>query len=87
MTIHIVVAVHDTAMDAFMRPIYTPTIGAAIRSFSDEINRASEDNPMYKHAEDYNLFELGTYDDNSGKHQSLEQPKQLAIGKQLRLSQ
>lgn len=85
MTIHIVVSVHDTALDAFSRPFYTPTIGAAIRSFQDEVNRDSPDNPLNKHPEDFNLFQLGTWDDNNGKHENLETPKQISIGKQAKL--
>ena len=34
-----VCAVKDRAVDAFNRPIYVPTIGVAIRSFTDEVNR------------------------------------------------
>lgn len=87
MTVHIVVSIHDTQVDAYMRPFYVPAIGAAIRSFSDEINRSSADNPLYHHAEDYNLYQLGSFDDQTGKHESLPQPHQIAIGKNVRLTQ
>lgn len=81
----IAVAVRDRAMNAYMRPFFVPATGAAIRSFGDEINRAADDNPMHNHPDDYDLYELGTFDEETGLLQPTEMPKQLAIGKQLSL--
>jgi len=38
----VVVAVRDSAADAFMSPFVSPSNGMAIRSFRDEVNRAAE---------------------------------------------
>ena len=54
-----IVAVHDQAADAFMRPFFVPSIGMAIRSFTDEVNRA--DSEMNRHPGDYTLHELGVF--------------------------
>lgn len=62
----IVCAVHDSAMDAFLRPFYVPTTNMAARSFTDEVNRKAEDNGMYNHPDDYILWKLGTFDEESG---------------------
>lgn len=75
-----IVAVKDRALDTFMRPFYVPALGAAIRSFGDEINRVEGE--MYKHPDDFDLFHLGTWDDNTGEFQNLGMPMQIAIGKQ-----
>jgi hypothetical protein len=64
MTIHIIVSVKDRAIDAYGRPFVVPTTGAAIRSFTDETNRS--DSEMYKHPEDYDLYEMGTFCDQTG---------------------
>lgn len=64
--IHIVVAVRDSALVAFGRPYIVPAVGVATRSFSDEVNRVGADNEMIKHPADYELYELGTYDDETG---------------------
>ena len=40
----IVVSIKDRAADAYGRPFYVPSVGVAIRSFQDEVNRAAEDN-------------------------------------------
>lgn len=66
MTVLFVCAVKDSAVQAFNRPFFVPTVAAAARSFTDEVNRASEDNVMYRHPDDYELWCLGTFDDESG---------------------
>lgn len=81
----IMCAVRDRAADAYARPMFVPSVGIAIRSFSDEVNRKAEDNQMYNHADDFDLFELGEYDDETAKFIILDSPKQLAIGKQVKV--
>lgn len=83
----IMCAVRDRAADAYARPMFVPSVGIAIRSFSDEVNRKAEDNQMYNHADDFDLYELGVYDDETAKFEILDTPKQLAIGKQVRISE
>jgi len=79
-----IVAIHDRAADAFGRPIFVNSLGQAIRSFQDEINRPGDNNEMNKHPDDFDLYHLGLYDDNTGRMISLDEPKQIAIGKQLK---
>jgi len=79
-----VIAIYDRAADAFGRPFFVAALGQGIRSFQDEVNRAAQDNPMYNHPDDFDLFHLGTWDDHDGKFFNLPEPKQLAIGKQLK---
>lgn len=74
MTVHIVVSVKDRAVDAYNRPFIVPTTGAAIRSFTDEVNR--KESEMYAHPEDYDLYEIGTFDDQTGNI-STQQPRVL----------
>lgn len=76
--------VKDRAADAYGRPMFVPSTGIAIRSFSDEINRAAEDNQMYNHSDDFDLYELGEFDDNTGLFFLYEQPKLLTLGKQVK---
>jgi len=76
--------VKDRAADAYGRPMFVPSTGIAIRSFSDEINRQSEDNQMYNHSDDFDLYELGEFDDNTGLFSLHDQPKLLTLGKQVK---
>lgn len=82
MTIHHVVAISDRAVRAYQRPFFVPSPGWAMRSFQDEVNRAAEDNMMYRHPEDFELHYLGTFDDAQGKFTLGEQPELLMRGKQ-----
>lgn len=81
MTTLVVCSVRDRALDAFMQPFFAPAIGLAVRSFSDEVNRA--DSPMAAHPEDYDLYQLGTFDDATGTFAGTG-PRQVAIGKDVK---
>lgn len=37
-----------------------------MRTFSDEVNRVSDDNLLHRHPEHYQLFYIGLFDDESG---------------------
>ena len=79
-----IVAIRDRAADAFQQPFYVPALGQAIRAFQDGINK---DEQMMKHPDDFDLYHLGYYDDQTGQFANLDGgPKQIAIGKQLRTS-
>lgn len=75
-----VVSVKDSAMQQYMRPFFVPAVGAATRSFSDEVNRQADDNQMYKHPDDYELWVLAEFDDESGVFTKTE-VRVLARGK------
>lgn len=78
-------SIKDSAADAYGRPFFLPSIGVAIRSFTDEVNRAAEDNQIYQHPEDFDLFELGSFDDSTGKFDLHDVPKQIALGRQVKV--
>ena len=82
----IICTVKDRAADAYGRPMFVPSAGVAIRSFSDEINRNNADNQLYNHPDDFDLYELGEFDDNTGIFTLHEQPKLLSLGKQVKIS-
>jgi hypothetical protein len=78
----LVVAVRDRASDTFGQPFYVVARGQAIRSFSDEINRVAQDNPLNAHPDDFDLYELGTYEDSTGMFET-GVPVMVAVGKDL----
>ncbi len=71
--------VFDSATGAYMRPFFMQSDGQAMRSFIDEVNG---DSPMAKHPEDYALFALGDFDDNTGTFDCVE-PRCLARAHEL----
>lgn len=65
-----VIAVRDSATEAFARPFFVTRPAEAIRSFSDEVNRTpdpGQQNQLHAHPSDYELFQLATFDDNLGQ--------------------
>ena len=76
-----IVSVFDSAAGAFARPFFVPSVGLAVRSFRDEVNRAAPDNPMHAHPDDFVLFELGELDDNTGLITPLPAPVSIARAK------
>lgn len=61
-----VCAVKDRASGVFGTPFFVVAVGAATRSFRDEVNRSAADNQMYQHPEDFSLWQIGSFDDESG---------------------
>lgn len=73
--IRTVVAVFDSASGLYGTPFNVPSIGVATRSFQDEVRRGGDDNQMSKHPGDFSLFTLGTFDDQTGRFESLPVPE------------
>ena len=61
-----VVSVYDRAAETFGRPVFVPAKAAAIRSFSDEVNRDDPSNDLRRHPDDFDLYILGEFDDSKG---------------------
>lgn len=59
-----VYVVLDKAVGAYLRPFYVRARGEAFRSFSEACN--DKNSEFYKHPDDYVLYYLGQYDDNTG---------------------
>ena len=75
----VIVAVYDSAVSAFMRPFFVPHQGHAVRSFTDEIN-SKEPNALAAHPDDYSLFRLGVFDEDTGNFEEND-PQCIARGK------
>lgn len=76
-----VVSVKDRAADVFNRPFFVPHRNVAVRDFTDEVNRVAADNQLNKHPDDFDLYLLGTFDDNAGTFSMEEQPVVLVRAK------
>lgn len=81
-----IVAIRDRVADAFSVPSFVQNLGAAIRQFGDEVKRPSTDgrpNHLYDHADDFDLYQLGEYNDDTGSFDTF-MPRQIAVGKDFR---
>lgn len=81
----VIVSVKDTAAQAFGRPVFVPTVSVAVRSFRDEVNRSDSKEDMAQHPEDFELYELGSFDDSTGMIEVIE-PRLIARAKDLKES-
>lgn len=79
---YLLISIKDRAIDAFQPVASVRAEGEAIRSFQDAVNNP-QNATIYAHPDDYDLYLVGYFDDNSGKLEQLEQPRQLALGKQV----
>lgn len=74
----VVVAIHDSALAAYIQPFFVPTVGLAVRHFQDEVKRP--DCPMHGHRSDFILFEVASFDSETGMFENLSSPRQLIRG-------
>lgn len=75
-------AVKDLAVQAFGQPFFVRAKGEAIRSFQDEANSTTGQSAIAKHPEDYELYFVGNYDEQTGTIHS-ENPELIARAKDL----
>lgn len=73
-------SIHDGKAQFYGNPWYARTKMEAQRSFADIINDDAPNNLMAKHHSDYTLFELGDFDEQTGKIVLLDAPLPLGNG-------
>lgn len=76
-----VYAVFDTAIEAFMQPFFMQARGAALRAFGEIA--ADKQHAIGKSPQDYCLFELGSWDDATGKFEMHQAPISLGLAIEL----
>lgn len=70
-----VFSVFDIKGKAYLRPFFMLHNGEAMRQFGDAV--VDEKTQFNKHPEDYQLFLLAEYDDNTGNFVSKDHPEFL----------
>ena len=73
----IIVTIYDVKADFYFPPFFVHTKGEAVRSFGDEVK--NENSPIGKHPEDYQLFALGEYIEQTGDIVVYENKERLAL--------
>lgn len=76
----VIVAVRDSAADAYTVPQFVAHRGVAVRSFRDACN--VKDSPLGQHPADYELYQVGVFDDSIGEVTAFG-PEMLARGKDM----
>lgn len=80
---YVVCSIRDRSAAVYAQPFFQISVSSAIRAFSDAVNSV-DGGLMNTHAEDFDLFHLGFYDDHHARFELLESPVQIAIGKEVR---
>lgn len=57
--------IFDEKAGAYAPPIFLQKDGMALRAFEDEVN--NDRSRIHAHPEDYSLYKLGSFNDESGK--------------------
>lgn len=73
----VVVALFDVRSALFMQPFFVPAVGVAARQLGDEIKRGGENNVLSSHPDDFELYEVGSWDPIKGVLVAMERPKLL----------
>jgi len=60
-----VFGVFDQKVGAYGHPFFGVAIGQALRQFGDWVQDSNT--PLHRHPEDYRLFHVGTFDDQTGE--------------------
>lgn len=62
----LMLALYDKKQEQFLLPFFVPTLGVAYRSIQDEISRGGEGNMLAAHPGDFQIFEIGVFDEDTG---------------------
>lgn len=77
----IVFSVYDAAIENYLNPFVMRARGEALRSWEDLVN--DPQTQFNKHPQHFDLRELGTFDLDSGRFESLVEPISLSRGSDL----
>jgi len=75
--IYKVFTVYDSAVEAYLQPFCAQTKGHAIRMFTDSVN--DPNHQFNKYPDDYVLFELGSYSDETANFELYAAPVSVGV--------
>lgn len=78
---HIICAIKDRALEAYMPLFQVRTEAQAIRALKQAVQNPQEE--IAKHPEDYELHVIGYFDDSTGLLERLDTPNCIALAHKL----
>ena len=72
-----VFSIYDSAAQAYNQPFFLQAKGQALRIFADSVNDKTSN--LFKHPQDYTLFELGEFDDSCAGFALHKTPLSLGV--------
>ncbi|WNK13573.1 MAG: nonstructural protein [Microvirus sp.] len=82
----VIVALFDSAARVYGTPFFVQHAAQAIRSLKDEVLNKDSQSDVNRHPSDFQLYELGHFDDDSGAIHSHPSPVLIARAKDLQES-
>jgi len=82
----VIVCVKDTAARVFGTPFFVQAAAQAIRSLRDEVNSKDSQSDVNRHPSDFELYEIGVFNDDNGAIIPHEAPVLIARAKDLQES-
>lgn len=77
-------SVYDSKAEAYGVPFFQRSRGEATRSWITIANDATEDNAIYRHAEDFTLFEIGEFDEHTGHLHPYATPVSIGVAREFK---
>lgn len=79
------VSIRDRKSEFFNSPFFVPNEAVAVRTFTQEVNRADDKNMLFTAAEDFELYVVGVFDDATGflspeMHEGNVRPRCIVVG-------
>lgn len=71
----LVFAVYDSKAGAYLPPFFAPARGVGLRQFQQASRQV--DHPFHEFGADFTLFELGSFDESTGKFDLHDAPDNL----------
>lgn len=73
---------YDSAAKAYTQPFQMQNEALAMRAFMDNVNSQNESN-MTLHPDQFTLYQVAEFDDQTGTYEPLKNKKMLAVGSSL----
>ena len=73
-----IVIIRDIKANSYGNPIFVASLGGAIRSFGDEVNK-TDGNPIAQHPGDFELYYAGDYEPEDGSFTLRDKMEQIAL--------
>lgn len=74
-------SIYDSKAKLWTKPMFTQTEGGMLRSFMDISN--DENQPIGQHPEDYALFQIGEFNEDTGNIKGFDNTERKSMGRAL----
>lgn len=80
----VILCVKDTAARVFGTPFVVQAAAQGVRGLRDEVNSSEAKSDLARHPDDFELYEIGSFDEDSGLIEATPEPILVCRAKDLR---